>query len=100
MKENEKYVGCIELDALGKQMRQAKAKFNNVLKEKKAEALKKATLKDSLESQVYEAQEKISKGLEVEKEVKVVRKKKTASSSSKKTEVGKTTKASKTKTKK
>lgn len=66
----------------------------------KAEALKKATLKDSLESQVNEAQEKISKGLEVEKEVKVVRKKKTAAESSKKTEAGKATKATKTKTKK
>lgn len=66
----------------------------------KAEALKKATLKDSLESQVNEAQEKISKGLEVEKEVKVIRKKKAATVSSKKADAGKTSKTTKTKTKK
>jgi len=42
----------------------------------KAEALKQATLKESLESKVNEAQEKISKGSEIPKEVKVVRKKK------------------------
>jgi hypothetical protein len=41
MKEGKKYVGCIELDAEGKTLKQAKAKFNNVLQEKKAEALKK-----------------------------------------------------------
>lgn len=54
MKENEKYVGCIELDALGKQMRQAKAKFNNVLQEKKAEALKKWVEEKEIEATCYD----------------------------------------------
>jgi hypothetical protein len=40
MTQNNKYVGCIELTKDGKELRQAKAIFNNVLQEKKAEALK------------------------------------------------------------
>ena len=55
----------------------------------KAEALKKASLKENLESKVNEAQEKISKGSEAEKEVKVIRKKRT-DTTVKKTEAVKT----------
>jgi len=65
----------------------------------KAEALKQATLKESLESKVNEAQEKISKGSETPKEVKVVRKKKTANTASKKPVASKST-GTKTKSKK
>ena len=46
------------------------------------------TLKENLESKVNKAQEKIAEGAEVEKEVKVIRKKTTSS---------KTTKTTKTK---
>ncbi len=49
----------------------------------KAEAIQKMTLKENLESKVNEAQEKISGGAEVEKEVKVIRKKSTTSSTAK-----------------
>ena len=56
----------------------------------KAEALKKATLKENLEAKVNEAQEKISKGSEAPKEEKVVRKKKTADTSAKKVASAKT----------
>lgn len=66
---------------------------------KKAEALKNASLKENLESKVHEAQEKISKGLEVEKEVKVVRRKKTAAASAKKAEPAKTARSTKTRSK-
>lgn len=59
----------------------------------KAEALKKSSLKENLESKVHEAQEKIAKGSEAPKEVKVIRPKKAAAS--KKTKTAKT--ASKTK---
>lgn len=41
MIQDGKYVGCIELSKDGKVLRQAKAKYNNVLQEQKAEALKK-----------------------------------------------------------
>ena len=41
MTQNGKYVGCLELDSEGKRLVQAKAKFNNLLQEKKAVALKK-----------------------------------------------------------
>lgn len=40
MEDHGEYVGCIELSPDGKRLRQAKACFNNLLQEKKAEALK------------------------------------------------------------
>jgi len=49
----------------------------------KAESIQKMTLKENLESKVNEAQEKISKGMEAEKEVKVIRKTTSAKKSSK-----------------
>lgn len=40
MKQNGKYIGCIELDGKGNYLRQAKAVCNNLLQENKAKALK------------------------------------------------------------
>ena len=39
--QNNKYVGCIELSGDGKRLKQAKAKYNNLLQEYKAVSLKK-----------------------------------------------------------
>lgn len=58
----------------------------------KAESIRKMTLKENLESKVNEAQEKISKGMEAEKEVKVIRKTTTAKKTAKTTQAAKTKK--------
>ncbi len=58
----------------------------------KAEAIRKMSLKENLESKVNEAQEKISSGTENAKEVKVIRKKTTASKSVKNSKTTKTKK--------
>jgi len=49
----------------------------------KAEAIRKMTLKENLESKVNAAQQKIAEGAEAEKEVKVIRNKKSASKTTK-----------------
>ena len=50
MMQGNQYVGCIELSSNGKELKQAKACFNNRLEEKKAEALREWVEKHKIET--------------------------------------------------